>query len=175
VCAGRLRRSRASCWHLGVRHGTDERVAPTPTPPQRQRLEPCAEILLSAFAGADLARALTQVELGYRVRLLYGTRKFGELEHEVLLVDARNVNPQSLDDFKFHLWERYAIDSYRYQPYPEYNHYLRAGTLECDRLSGWWTDAGTFESLRRAGILVAKTARTRGESEDELAESSVAS
>ncbi|TMC56812.1 MAG: hypothetical protein E6J26_06920, partial [Chloroflexi bacterium] len=34
----------------------------------------------------DLARALAQVEVAYRVRLLYGTRKFGEQEHEVLLV-----------------------------------------------------------------------------------------
>src|ERR1700694_4388175 len=30
------------------------------------------------------------------------------------------------------------------------NHYLRAGALHCDRLQGWWTDAGTFESLATA-------------------------
>src|SRR5229473_6494868 len=34
------------------------------------------------------------------------------------------------------------------------NHYLRAGTLQCDRLQGWWTDAGTFESLAAANELV---------------------
>jgi glucose-1-phosphate thymidylyltransferase len=34
------------------------------------------------------------------------------------------------------------------------NHYLRAGTLRCDRLHGWWTDAGTFESLAAANQLV---------------------
>jgi len=34
------------------------------------------------------------------------------------------------------------------------NHYLRAGTLQCDRLSGWWTDAGTFDSLNAANELV---------------------
>jgi len=34
------------------------------------------------------------------------------------------------------------------------NHYLRAGTLQCDRLQGWWTDAGTFESLAHASELV---------------------
>ena len=34
------------------------------------------------------------------------------------------------------------------------NHYLRAGTLRCDRLTGWWTDAGTFESLHAANELV---------------------
>ncbi len=34
------------------------------------------------------------------------------------------------------------------------NHYLAAGTLQCDRLSGWWTDAGTFESLAAANEMV---------------------
>ena len=34
------------------------------------------------------------------------------------------------------------------------NHYRRAGTLHCDRLQGWWTDAGTFESLAAANELV---------------------
>ena len=34
------------------------------------------------------------------------------------------------------------------------NHYLRAGTLRFDLLKGWWTDAGTFESLHHASELV---------------------
>jgi glucose-1-phosphate thymidylyltransferase len=34
------------------------------------------------------------------------------------------------------------------------NHYLTAGTLQCDRLTGWWTDAGTFESLAAANEMV---------------------
>jgi glucose-1-phosphate thymidylyltransferase len=38
------------------------------------------------------------------------------------------------------------------------NHYLRAGTLSCDRLAGFWTDAGTFDSLRAANELVAALA-----------------
>lgn len=39
------------------------------------------------------------------------------------------------------------------------NHYLRQGTLEYDFLKGYWTDAGTFESLHRAGQLVEKKAK----------------
>jgi glucose-1-phosphate thymidylyltransferase len=35
------------------------------------------------------------------------------------------------------------------------NYYLRQGKLEYDILQGWWTDAGTFESLLRASNLVA--------------------
>jgi glucose-1-phosphate thymidylyltransferase len=37
------------------------------------------------------------------------------------------------------------------------NAYLREGDLYYDILRGWWTDAGTFESLYRATQLVART------------------
>jgi len=37
------------------------------------------------------------------------------------------------------------------------NFYVQEGTLTFETLSGWWTDAGTFESLLRANNLVAKT------------------
>jgi glucose-1-phosphate thymidylyltransferase len=37
------------------------------------------------------------------------------------------------------------------------NEYLRLGSLTHDLLDGWWTDAGTFESLLRASRLVAET------------------
>jgi glucose-1-phosphate thymidylyltransferase len=33
------------------------------------------------------------------------------------------------------------------------NHYIRRGALQFDLLEGWWTDAGTFESLLRANQL----------------------
>jgi glucose-1-phosphate thymidylyltransferase len=36
------------------------------------------------------------------------------------------------------------------------NQYLEDGTLTHSTLEGWWTDAGTFESLRRATNLVAE-------------------
>jgi glucose-1-phosphate thymidylyltransferase len=36
------------------------------------------------------------------------------------------------------------------------NEYLRRGTLTYSVLDGWWTDAGTFESLYRASRLVAE-------------------
>ncbi len=37
------------------------------------------------------------------------------------------------------------------------NAYLERGRLTWDLLDGWWTDAGTFESLRLANALVAET------------------
>jgi glucose-1-phosphate thymidylyltransferase len=39
------------------------------------------------------------------------------------------------------------------------NAYLQEGTLTHSFLDGWWTDAGTFESLRSATNLVAKSSR----------------
>ncbi len=35
------------------------------------------------------------------------------------------------------------------------NAYIREGTMTYGHLKGWWTDAGTFDSLLRAGNLVA--------------------
>jgi glucose-1-phosphate thymidylyltransferase len=45
------------------------------------------------------------------------------------------------------------------------NHYLRTSTLECDRLSGWWTDAGTFESLHAANQLATGRATSAADAE----------
>jgi len=45
------------------------------------------------------------------------------------------------------------------------NHYLRAGTLQCDRLTGWWTDAGTFDSLHAANQLVTGRATSAADGE----------
>jgi glucose-1-phosphate thymidylyltransferase len=41
------------------------------------------------------------------------------------------------------------------------NMFLEDGTLTHSFLEGWWTDAGTFESLRRATNLVAETGANR--------------
>ena len=39
------------------------------------------------------------------------------------------------------------------------NAYIREGTMSFSMLEGWWTDAGTFDSLLRASNLVASTLR----------------
>ncbi|HEX7127818.1 MAG TPA: sugar phosphate nucleotidyltransferase [Thermodesulfobacteriota bacterium] len=41
------------------------------------------------------------------------------------------------------------------------NAYIQRGTLEWDVLEGWWTDAGTFDSLLRANMLVKETGANR--------------
>ena len=37
------------------------------------------------------------------------------------------------------------------------NHYIRRGEMTWNELDGWWTDAGTFESLLKASNLVAES------------------
>jgi glucose-1-phosphate thymidylyltransferase len=42
------------------------------------------------------------------------------------------------------------------------NAYVDEGTMTCSFLEGWWTDAGTFDSLLRAANLVAQSRRHPG-------------
>jgi len=37
------------------------------------------------------------------------------------------------------------------------NYYIDRGEMTWAELDGWWTDAGTFESLQRASNMVAET------------------
>lgn len=41
------------------------------------------------------------------------------------------------------------------------NEYVRRGNLTCEVLKGWWTDAGTFESLYRAATLIRENGANR--------------
>ena len=43
------------------------------------------------------------------------------------------------------------------------NAYIREGTMTHSLLHGWWTDAGTFDSLLRAANLVAQSAGREAE------------
>jgi glucose-1-phosphate thymidylyltransferase len=45
------------------------------------------------------------------------------------------------------------------------NAYIQRGEMTWDELEGWWTDAGTFESLLRASNLVAETGANRMDEE----------
>jgi glucose-1-phosphate thymidylyltransferase len=51
------------------------------------------------------------------------------------------------------------------------NSYIERGEMTWDELEGWWSDAGTFESLRHASNLVAKTG-ANNQSLEKLAEAS---
>lgn len=74
----------------------------------------------------DVAQAFERVELYYHVKILYGRRRFGEAIHEVLLVDPNEVVPSTVESYKYFLWNRYGIESQRYESDPEYEWYVRA-------------------------------------------------
>ena len=48
------------------------------------------------------------------------------------------------------------------------NAYIERNEMTWDKLEGWWTDAGTFESLLRASNLVAETGANKLELEDNV-------
>jgi glucose-1-phosphate thymidylyltransferase len=49
------------------------------------------------------------------------------------------------------------------------NAYIAEGTMTFSYLNGWWTDAGTFESLLRAANLVASSPAKKSDAVPELA------
>ncbi len=74
----------------------------------------------------ELARAFERIELYYHVNLLYGKRRFGAAEHEVLLVDPRDVVASVENLYKFQLWAQFGIDSRLYEGAADYEWYIRA-------------------------------------------------
>jgi hypothetical protein len=68
--------------------------------------------------------ALQQVEQTFSIAILYGTRRFGTIEHEIILVDATSPNQDQINSFKYFLWEHYGLDCARYSWNPEFNLYL---------------------------------------------------
>lgn len=73
-----------------------------------------------------LARAFERIELYHHVNLLYGKRRFGDAEHEVLLVDPREVVASVENILKFHLWQSYGMDSRLYESSGEFEWFIRA-------------------------------------------------
>ncbi len=72
----------------------------------------------------EIRVALQQVEQTFEVAILYGTRRFGDVEHEIILVDVTSPNLQQVDSFKYFLWEHYGLDSARHSWNSEFNHYI---------------------------------------------------
>jgi hypothetical protein len=72
----------------------------------------------------EIRAALQQVEQTFEVAILYGTRRFGDVEHEIILVDVTSPNLQQVDSFKYFLWEHYGLDSARHSWNSEFNHYI---------------------------------------------------
>jgi hypothetical protein len=89
------------------------------------------EICYSSYHGVDevsipLSNRLHVIEGRYNVRVLYGTRAFGNARHEVILVDGGSIASEWVNAYKGRLYDRFGIQSDRYERDPEYSMHVNA-------------------------------------------------
>jgi hypothetical protein len=99
-----------------------------------QRLGPQGEVLYSSLDQlyrSPLAARFREIEQKYDVGIVYGRRRFTDKETgvtstpEVLLIDVSRYDQNELGKFKFQLWEKFGIESARYEHIWDYEQYLR--------------------------------------------------
>ncbi|MCP4696397.1 MAG: glycogen synthase [Gammaproteobacteria bacterium] len=94
--------------------------------------ESVVKIRYSSHHGIDeldisLSTCIGVIEQRYNVSILYGVRAFGLAEHEIILVDARHINPAWVNAYKSSLYHKFGIQSDRYErESDEYNFYINA-------------------------------------------------
>lgn len=71
-----------------------------------------------------LAYAFHELQLQHKVSILYGSRRFGEVEHEVLLVDSRQAQFEPINDLKAYLYARHGLHSIRYEGEAEFDRFM---------------------------------------------------
>ncbi len=104
------------------------------------------------------------------LKKVYDPQRFGvpELDNRrVLRIEEKPLNPKSsLAVIGIYFYDRTVFDIIKTLKPSERgeleitdvnNHYIYQGAMTWDELDGWWTDAGTFESLLHATNLVAET------------------
>lgn len=98
------------------------------------RLGPDGEVLycsLDSLYRSPLAPRFRQIEEEFNVGIVYGRRKFHDKDTgvssnpELLLIDVARIAPGPLGAFKFALWERFGLDSSRYEHIYDYEQWVR--------------------------------------------------
>lgn len=77
-------------------------------------------------ASRDVATALGEIEQRMNVHFLYGVRGFGKYEHEVILVDAGAIAGETINSYKFYLWQRWGLPCTQHQGNWEFSFFLNA-------------------------------------------------
>ncbi|MFO0873229.1 MAG: hypothetical protein U0575_04575 [Phycisphaerales bacterium] len=106
--------------------------------PGDERLGPDAQVLYSGLDGIDRANIgvrLKPIEWAFNVAIVYGRRRFHMAtpgdedgrsgDAEVLLIDVANISRSRIDKFKARLFERFGLDSLRYEHDWGYEEYVR--------------------------------------------------
>jgi hypothetical protein len=99
-----------------------------------QRLGPMGEVLYSSLDSlyrSPLAPRFREIEQTYDVGIIYGRRRFVDKENgtvstpEILLFDVSRFDAKKIGEFKFQLWEKFGIDSAKYEHIWDYEQYTR--------------------------------------------------
>jgi hypothetical protein len=98
------------------------------------RLGPAGEVLYSSLDNlyrSPLAARFREIEQSFGVGIVYGRRKFVEKETgvvcvpEVLLIDVSRFDARRIGEFKYRLWEKFGIESARYEHIWDFEQYMR--------------------------------------------------
>jgi hypothetical protein len=99
-----------------------------------QRLGPAGEVLYSSLDNlyrSPLAARFREIEQTYNVGIVYGRRKFADRETgvvsvpEVLLIDVSHFDARKIGEFKYRLWDKFGIESARYEQIWDFEQYMR--------------------------------------------------
>jgi hypothetical protein len=77
------------------------------------------------LAVEPLAGALRSLEETFGVCIVYGRKRIGPAEHEVLLLDGSAADRGRVNVAKYRLWERFGLQSDRYEMVEDYDRYVR--------------------------------------------------
>src|SRR5215204_5384569 len=98
------------------------------------RLGPQGEVLYSSMDHlyrSPLAARFREIEQTFDVGIVYGRRRFVDKETgavstpEILLIDVSRYDARKIGEFKFQLWEKFGIDSSRYENVWDYEQWVR--------------------------------------------------
>ena len=98
------------------------------------RLGPMGEVLYSSLDSlyrSPLAARFREIEQAYGVGIVYGRRKFVEKETgvvctpEILLIDVARFDAEKIGLFKFRLWEKFAVESSKYDYIWDFEQWMR--------------------------------------------------
>jgi hypothetical protein len=98
------------------------------------RLGPQGEVLYSSLDSlyrSPLTERFRQIEQTYDVGIVYGRRRYTDKESgvtsspEVLLIDCSRYDQSKLNLFKFQLYEKYGIESAKYENVWDFEQYMR--------------------------------------------------
>jgi hypothetical protein len=99
-----------------------------------RRLGPQGEVLYSGLdnlSRSPLSARFREIEQEFDVSIIYGRRKFTDKTTgitsvpEVLLIDVSRYDKDKIGIFKFQLWEKFGVDSGKYEHVWDFEQYMR--------------------------------------------------